>query len=190
MEEKKLGPHVERIGRELVYSGAIVDFYQDRVVLPDGKEETWDFVAHRKGAAAVLGVLDSGKLIMVRQYRPALDRWTLEIPAGARDSIHEDSSVTASRELLEETGYQALHLEKLLELKTTVAFCNEFIDVYLAEHLTNQREQNLDEAEVIHLEEWDLEDLLKLIYRGEIQDSKTVSAILAYKVLLNKRKEN
>lgn len=189
MEEKKLGPHVERIGRELVYSGAIVDFYQDRVVLPDGKEETWDFVAHRKGAA-VLGVLDSGKLIMVRQYRPALDRWTLEIPAGARDSIHEDSSVTASRELLEETGYQALHLEKLLELKTTVAFCNEFIDVYLAEHLTNQREQNLDEAEVIHLEEWDLEDLLKLIYQGEIQDSKTVSAILAYKVLLNKRKEN
>ena len=60
----------------------------------------------------------------------------------------------------------------------------------LAEHLTNQREQNLDEAEVIHLEEWDLEDLLKLIYQGEIQDSKTVSAILAYKVLLNKRKEN
>ena len=163
----------------MVYSGAIVDFYQDRVVLPDGKEETWDFVAHRKGAAAVLGVLDSGKLIMVRQYRPALDRWTLEIPAGARDSIHEDSSVTASRELLEETGYQALHLEKLLELKTTVAFCNEFIDVYLATDLKPGK-QHLDPEEFIEVKAYDPEELLEKIYAGVIQDSKTVAGILAY----------
>lgn len=181
--------HVERIGRKKVFSGAIVDFYQDEMLLPDGKHETWDFVSHRKGAAAVLAVREDGKLLMVRQYRPALNRWTLEIPAGSRDSVEEDTHVTAKRELREETGYEAESLEKLLSLKTTVAFCDEFIDVYLAEGLKRRTSQDLDEAEVINVEAWELSDLLKLVFDGTIQDSKTVSSVLAYQVLLNRRNE-
>ncbi|MDD6667179.1 MAG: NUDIX hydrolase [Lachnospiraceae bacterium] len=187
MEDYLQEKHVERIDRKLVHKGSILDIYEDEMLLPDGKHETWDFVAHRKGAAAVLAVREDGKLIMVRQYRPALDRWTLEIPAGCRDSLTEDTAVTAERELEEETGYHCEKIQKLLSLKTTVAFCNEFVDVYLAEGLKDRKEQKLDEAEVIRLEEWDLPDLIDQIQKGIIQDSKTVSAVLAYQVLLNQR---
>jgi len=171
--------HIKRIKRELAYKGSIVDFYKDTVLLPNGKTEEWDLVHHRMGAACVVAIDDEGKLIMVHQYRPALDRETLELPAGARDSLEEDTSVCAARELEEETGYKAEKLEKILSLRTTVAFCDEFIDVYLATGL-KKTEQHLDEAESIDVEHILLEDALAKIDRFEIQDSKTVSGILAY----------
>ena len=171
--------HIERIKRELAYKGSIVDFYRDTVRLPNGKIEEWDLVHHRMGAACVVAVDDEGKLVMVHQYRPALNRETLELPAGARDSLKEDTSVCAARELEEETGYRAGKLRKILSLRTTVAFCDEFIDVYLATELTRTA-QHLDEAESIDVEHISLEDALARIDRFEIQDSKTVSGILAY----------
>ena len=82
--------HVERISRTLVRKGSILDIYDDEVKLPDGSIEHWDFVAHRKGAAAVVAVLPDGRILLVRQYRPALDRYTWELPAGCRDSVGED----------------------------------------------------------------------------------------------------
>ena len=147
--------------------------------------EEWDFVSHRKGAAAVVAVREDGKLLMVRQYRNALERMTLEIPAGARDSVTEDTKVCAARELEEETGYRSENLSFLLSLRTTVAFCDEFIDVYLARDLVKST-QHLDEGEAIDVEAHDVDELCEMIYAGKIQDSKTVSAILAYKNLLNK----
>lgn len=177
--------HVERLNRKSVYKGAIIDVYQDDVKLPDGKIEQWDFVAHKRGAAAVLAVLPNGNILMVRQYRPALDRYTLEIPAGARDNTEEPTEICARRELTEETGYIPENMKRILSLKTTVAFCNEFIDVYLADNLHEQTSQSLDEAESIDVEEWNLDDLVRLIFEGTIQDSKTVSAILAYKTMIS-----
>ena len=85
----------------------------------------WDFVSHRKGAAAVLPVLDDGRIIMVRQYRNALERETIEIPAGCRDFVGEDTRLCAERELKEETGYSSDDISFLLSLRTTVAFCDE-----------------------------------------------------------------
>ncbi len=172
--------HVERKERKLIYAGTILDFYSDTMVLPNGKEENWDFVAHRMGAAAVVAVLPDGRIPMVRQYRPALDRFTWEIPAGARDSVNEDTAVTAARELAEETGYTAAEMRLLIKLRPTVAYCNEFIDVYLATELSAQGEQDLDEGEDITVKAFALDELLDMIYAGELQDSKTVSGILAY----------
>lgn len=174
---------IKRIGRELVYSGAILDIYSDTMQLPDGKHEVWDFVSHRKGAAAVVPVREDGKVLMVRQYRPALERMTLEIPAGSRDSVTEDTKVCAARELEEETGFSSDDLSLLISLRTTVAFCDEFIDVYLARNL-KPGEQHLDEAESIDVEAYDIDALCDRIYAGEIQDAKTVSALLAYRNLL------
>ena len=176
---------IERVKRELVHKGAILDIYEDTVRLPNGKEEKWDFVSHRMGAACVLAVHPSGKIIMVRQYRNALDRFTLEVPAGKRDSVDEDTSICAARELEEETGFRAGKLEKLLSLKSTVAFCDEFIDVYLATDLKEIGEQHLDEAEDIDIELYDLEDLLVMCYSGKLQDVKTVAAIMAYAAKMN-----
>ena len=97
----------------------------------------------------------------------------------------EDTKVCAARELEEETGYRSENLSFLLSLRTTVAFCDEFIDVYLARDLVKS-EQHLDEGEAIDVETHDVDELCEMIYAGKIQDSKTVSAILAYKNLLNK----
>lgn len=170
---------IRRIDRKLEFQGAIVDFYTDTVELPDGRTAKWDYIAHRKGAAAVVPVTEEGKILMVHQYRNALDRMTIEIPAGARDSVTEDTKDAAMRELEEETGYRCGHMEKLLSLKTTVAFCNEFIDVYLATELAPGK-QHLDPDEYIEFHAYDPEELLEKIYAGEIQDSKTVAGILAY----------
>lgn len=170
---------LNRMKRELVHKGAIVNMYTDYMQMPNGKIAEWDFIEHPKGAAAVVAVLPDGKILMVRQYRNALDRITLEIPAGARDSVTEDTAVCAKRELEEETGYVCGKLEKLLALKSTVAFCNEFIDVYLATELT-EGQQHLDEDEFIDIEAHELSELCEKIYAGEIQDAKTVAAIMAY----------
>ena len=148
--------------------------------LKNGKTEKWDFVSHRMGAACVLAVRNDGKIIMVRQYRNALERFTLEVPAGKRDSVDEDTSICAKRELEEETGYKAGQLKKLLSLKSTVAFCDEMIDVYLATDLEETGSQHLDESEDIEIEYYDLKDLLDMCYSGTIQDAKTVAAIMAY----------
>ena len=175
---------ITRIKRELIHKGTILDIYKDTMQLPDGNTEEWDFVSHRKGAAAVVAVRDDGKVLMVRQYRPALERETLEIPAGSRDSVTEDTKVCAARELEEETGFRAEQLSFLISLKTTVAFCDEFIDVYLARNLIKTK-QHLYESEDINVEACDSDDLCELIYKGRIQDAKTVASLLAYKNLKN-----
>lgn len=180
--------HVELEERELVYKGSILDVYADTVRLPNGNTEHWDFVSHRKGAAAVLPVLKDGRIILVQQYRHALERMTWELPAGCRDSLTEDTAICAARELEEETGYRSDFIEPLIKLRTTVAFCDEFIDVYLARNLVPGK-QHLDEAESIRVRAWDMKDLLEEIYTGRIQDSKTVSAILAYQVKVLSEKE-
>ncbi len=171
---------VKRVDRVLEHEGSILNIYTDYMELPDGKMEKWDYVEHRKGAAAVVPVLSDGKILMVRQYRNALERFTLEIPAGSRDSVTEPTIECASRELEEETGYRCDNLEFLLSLRTTVAFCNEMVDVYVAQNLIPSK-QHLDEGEFIDLEAYSVEELCDLIYQGVIQDGKTVASIMAYK---------
>lgn len=178
---------MKRIKRELMYKGTILDIYKDTMEFSNGHVEYWDTVSHRMGAAAVLPVLPDGRIIMVRQYRNALERETLEIPAGCRDSLNEDTKVSAARELEEETGYKTDDISFLLSLRTTVAFCDEFIDVYLAKNLIKKGEQQLDEAESIDVEIYTLEELCEMIYAGKLQDSKTVSAILAYSNLIKNK---
>ncbi|MCI8373684.1 MAG: NUDIX hydrolase [Lachnospiraceae bacterium] len=170
---------VERVDRKLVYQGHIFDVYTDYVKVHEDRIAEWDFIKH-KGAAAAVAVLDDGRLLMVKQYRNALDRYTIEIPAGARDSEEEPTEICAARELEEETGYRSEHLEFLIRLRTTVAFCDELIDVYVAKDLIPSK-QHLDEDESIDLEAFTVEELCEKIYQGEIQDSKTVASILAYK---------
>lgn len=168
---------VKRLKRELKYQGTILKIYQDTVEV-NGHQAQWDFI-HHDGAAAVLPVTADGKLLMVRQYRNALDRVTLEIPAGKLDEPDEPKINCAKRELEEETGFKSEKLEYLMSLNTTVAFCNESIDIFVATDLTPSH-QNLDEDEEIDVEEWSLEDLQELIFTGKLTDAKTIAAIMAY----------
>ena len=170
--------HIKRVDRILKYKGSILDIYTDVIETPDGHRAEWDYIDHR-GAAAVVPVLDDGRLLMVRQYRDALDRETIEIPAGGLNA----------RELEEETGYRSDNLTKLVSVVTAVAFCNEVVDVYLATGLV-KTSQHLDEDEFIDVEKYTLDELKDMIFAGTIQDSKTISAVLAYDALLNRKKNN
>ena len=174
-----MGDKVVRLKRELKYQGTILKIYED-TVLANGHEAHWDFI-HHDGAAAVVPVTDDGKILMVRQYRNALNRETLEIPAGKLDAPDEPKIECAYRELEEETGYRTEKLEYLMSLNTTVAFCDEAIDVFVARNLIPSK-QHLDEDEYIEVEAWELKDLMQLIYDGKMTDAKTVAAISTYAI--------
>lgn len=179
IEEYKKKEEYKRLDRKLIYQGAITKYYVDTIELPNGKTAEWDFVGHQ-GAAAAVAVMDDGKILMVSQYRNALDRYTLEIPAGGLQSPTEPTIEAAARELEEETGYHAQSIELLISIRTTVAFCNEKIDIYFAKDLIPTH-QNLDEDEFLNVKAFSLEELEAMIYDQTIQDSKTIAAILAYK---------
>lgn len=179
-----MSEQIKRLNRELKFKGKIIDFYQDTMEIDGDHTVIWDFIQH-KGAAAVVPVTEDGKILMVRQYRNALDRYTLEIPAGALDEADEPGITCAGRELEEETGYRSENLEWLITLRTTVAFCNERIEVFVARDLIPSH-QHLDEDEFIDLNAYTLEELKEKIFSGEIEDAKTVSSLLAYAVKYGK----
>ena len=170
----------ERLARTEVVKGAILTYCRDTVKIPNGNIRKYDYIAHQ-GAAAVLPVDDEGRLILVRQYRNALDRFTLEIPAGGLESRDEPTVEAAERELTEETGFTAGKIEFLISIFPTVAYSGEKIDIYLAREL-KRTERHLDEDEFINVEAWEFDDVAKLIYDGKLQDAKTISAVMAYKV--------
>lgn len=169
-----------RLGRKTACEGSALDFMRDTMRLPDGREEIWDFVHHKKGGgAAVVPLLPGGRILMIRQYRPAVGRETLEIPAGACDREDKNREMTASRELLEETGYRAGRIRHLVTIDTAVAYCDESTEIYLATDLKREREQALDEAEEIRVTAVEISAIFDLMSRGVIRDAKTVAGICA-----------
>ena len=173
--------YVERLDRKLVREGRIINIYEDTVKIPNGHIDKYDFIGH-KGAAAVVPVTADGKLLMVRQYRNALDRVTLEIPAGGLNSADEPTLDAARRELEEETGYQADNIELLISIYTTVAFCNEKIDIYVAHDLV-KTSQHLDDDEYIDVYAYTIEELTQMIAEGKIVDGKTIAGLMSYRAL-------
>lgn len=178
--ERIMENEIKRVKRELAYKGAVIHVYKDYMEFPNGHTAVWDYI-HHDGAAAVVPVLPDGRILMVRQYRNALERYTLELPAGKLDDPEEEGIVCASRELEEETGYRCEHLEPLITLRTTVAFCNERIEIFTARELIPAH-QHLDDEEFIDVQAYTLDELKEKIYAGELEDSKTVAALLAYEV--------
>ena len=169
--------HIKRTERKLMYTGSMLSMYSDTIVTPDGNTAKWDYIEH-SGAAAVVPVLEDGRILLVRQYRNALDRETLEIPAGGINK-EEESLLAAARELEEETGYKSDNLTHLISLVTAVAFCDEVIQIYVADNL-QKTQQHLDQDEYIEVEAYTTQDIADMIYSGKIQDSKTIAAIMAY----------
>ncbi len=168
----------KRLDRTLAYEGKILKVYTDRVEV-NGRESNWDYV-HHNGGAAVVPVTEEGKILMVRQWRNALDRYTLELPAGALEK-GELGAACVARELEEETGYCSKNIEWLVSTNSWLAFTNELVEIFVARDLVPSK-QKFDEEESIELEEYTMEELKKMVFSGEIKDSKTVAGILAYAV--------
>ena len=173
-----MSEQIKRVNRELKFKGTIIDFYQDTMEINGDHTVVWDFIKH-KGAAAVVPVTEDGKILMVRQYRNALERYTLEIPAGALEEEGETGIKCAARELEEETGYKSVKSEFLQTLAPAVAYSGEKRDVYVAFDL-EKTHQHLDPDEYIDLEVYTVEELIEKILSNEINDAKTISSILTY----------
>ena len=184
-ENNRMNDWVRCVDRKLIYKGRILELYQDTVQIANGNVKKWDFIKH-KGAAAIVPVLEDGRILMVKQYRHALDMDVYELPAGGRNSEEESFLDCATRELEEETGYKSnKELKLLITLYTTVAFCNERIDVFIADDLV-KTEQNLDEDEKIDVEAYTLEELTDMVLAQKIVDSKTIAGLMAYRAYLDK----
>lgn len=173
----------QRVGRTLVYHGAILDVYQDHMKISNGHEADWDFIDH-KGAAAIVAEDADGKILMVRQYRNTLDGYTLEIPAGGLNP-EESMAECAARELEEETGFRAEKVDFLVDFVATVAYSNEKIGIYWTDSLLPSK-QHLDEDEDVEVLRYSIDELTDMILDGRIVDGKTIAAIMAYQVKKNR----
>ena len=179
----------KRIGRKEVYKGKIFTIVQDQIQFEDGSIAEWDLVVHN-GASAIVPITENEEVILVKQYRNAKDGYVLEIPAGKLEK-GEDPFLCATRELEEEIGYKANTITKICSMYTAVGFSDERLHLYLAESLKPGR-QNLDEDEYIEIVTFPLDEAVKMIFTGDICDSKTIVGLLAVQNLLKERriKEN
>jgi ADP-ribose pyrophosphatase len=173
---------IRRIKRELIHRGKIVNFYEDTMSLPNGNTAVWDYIEH-KGAAAVVPVTKEGKILMVRQYRNALERYTLEIPAGKLDE-GEEPAAGALRELKEETGAVPDVFLPLGRLLPSPGCFGETLHLFLARGLRMEA-QHLDPDEFLNVERIPFDEMVHRCVSSEIEDAKTVAAVLRAKVLLN-----
>ncbi|HUY63099.1 MAG TPA: NUDIX hydrolase [Acidimicrobiales bacterium] len=166
------------LGDELQLEGWRITLVQGTYEAPDGTVFRRQVVRH-PGAVAVVPLSDHGTVLLVRQYRPAVDRWLLEIPAGTRDVEGEEPAVTARRELAEEMGLSAAHLEQLAVVHNTPGFCDEETVLYLATGLSPTAvDRHGPEEEHIEVVEVAVSELDDLMASGALTDAQTVLGLL------------
>lgn len=170
---------------EKLYEGKIINLRIDTVELPDKKYSKREIVEH-PGGVAIVGITDENEILLVKQYRKAVDRVLLELPAG-KIEVNEEPKETAFKELKEETGYRAGKLEYLLEFYTSPGFSTEKVYIFIAENML-KGEQELESGEYIDVESYKIDDLVEMIDNGDIIDSKTIIGIYAIKDALMKLK--
>ena len=169
-----LSEHV--LAEDVVFKGRVFNIDRLRVRLPDGAEADRDVVRH-PGAVAIVALTDDGRICLVRQYRSALGRVTVEIPAGKLDP-GEDPLDCAKRELHEETGFRAGRIRFLTSIVTTCGFCDEIIHIYLATKLEFDA-PDPDDDEFVNVDLVPLHELIDAVLDGKIEDAKTVVGALA-----------
>jgi ADP-ribose pyrophosphatase len=172
----------ELIASKPIYEGRIIKVRVDSVSLPDGRETSREVVEHA-AAVAIVPIDDEGNTLLVRQYRHPAGQALLEVPAGMVED-GESPDETAQRELQEETGFASRNLRPLGGFWSTPGFCTEFMYAYLAKNLVPSTLAN-DHDEFIDVERIPMERIPQLIRLGEIQDAKSIAALLMARYLFD-----
>ncbi len=160
-----------------LYEGKIMDLIVDKIRFENGNEAIRE-VARHKNAAAIVAVTPEGKILLVRQYRYAIEEDTMEIPAGLLED-GEEAITGACREMEEETGKKPVRMEHMFRFYSSPGFTTEGLDVYLCDAWEESR-QHLDADEFIDLVEVSPEEILPMIHDGRITDGKTIAALSYY----------
>lgn len=163
----------------VVYDGWIMTVAKREFEAPDGSRFERDVITH-PGAVAVVPLIDDD-IVLVRQYRPALDDFLLELPAGIRDVDGEPPEVTANRELVEEVGMRAERLDHLTTIHNAAGYCDEQIFIFIGRELTQVDRELTNSPEEVEMEivRLPLSEAREMVSSGQITDAKTIIGILA-----------
>ncbi|MBQ7064190.1 MAG: NUDIX hydrolase [Firmicutes bacterium] len=166
---------MEVLNSELVFDGRILKVYKDTVVLDNGMTVTREVMRHH-GAAAVVPITENGEVILVKQFRYAIGREMIEIPAGLLEP-GEEPIQCAARETEEETGFRPAELTHLFDSYASPGYCTECVSVFMAQQLVPSK-QHLDPDEDVEIMIVPLDEAAEMIRRGEITDGKTIAALM------------
>jgi ADP-ribose pyrophosphatase len=167
------------MNRTTLHRGRVFELHRENVALPNGVIVDFDVVRH-PGASAVVPILGQENVVLLKQYRHAIGDFIWEIPAGTLNA-GETPLQCAKRELCEETGLMAQVFEKIGEVTPLPGYADERIHLFVAVDL-EAAEQSLDEDEMLDVHEVGLNHAIEMIYKGSIQDGKTIAGLfLAYR---------
>ena len=166
----------KKVESQVIYNGKIITVYKDKVECPNKKIATRDIVRHH-GGVGILVVVDDC-IVLVKQFRYAYNKDTLEIPAGKLEK-GEEVSLAGKRELEEETGYSCKDMRLINEIYPTTGYCDEIIHLYQAiDPFKVENPLEGDEDEFIDLIYMPIDEAYKKVINNEIHDSKTIIAIM------------
>lgn len=157
------------------HEGRVFKIVTENITLPSGMSADIDILQH-PGAAAIVPIHGNMQVVLIKQYRHALRKHIWEIPAGTLDG-RESALACAKRELKEETGFSADNWQKLASITPVPGYSDEQVHIYLASELTPAR-QDLDDDEILDVHPVAFDRALDMIYRGDIQDAKTITGLL------------
>lgn len=180
----------ETVSEKSIYKGNVTEYTVQEVRLPDGKLAQREIVRHA-GASAVIPFTSDGRMVLVKQYRKAIEQVSVEIPAGIKDEGDDSGLVTAKRELEEETGYRAENWTFVTSFYSTPGFTDEYLEIYEAKGLSKVANPlEMDEDESIELIEVTFDEAWDLYEQKLIRDSKTVFALFYWKMMTQQESLN
>ena len=169
------------VKQDSIFDGKIIKVRVDTLLLPDGQQVSREVVVHN-GAVVIVPIDQDDHVLLVRQYRHAAGESLLEAPAGTLEDS-ESPDDCAQRELQEEIGYASTNLRPLGGFWSSPGFCTEFLYAYLARDLVESK-LSADDDEDIIVERFPVSRIPRLIRLGEIQDAKTIAALMMATYLL------
>jgi ADP-ribose pyrophosphatase len=168
-------PPVRVVSHRRIYDGKILALELDEIQEEGGAQALREVVRHR-GSVAALPVDDGGRLVLVRQYRHPVGRALWEVPAGLLEK-GESPEQAIRREVEEEVGRRAAHLERLAVFHPTPGFCDEMLHLFRASGLEETAVRR-DEDEVLEVKWFTLDEARAMLTAGELRDAKTQIAVL------------
>jgi ADP-ribose pyrophosphatase len=162
---------------EVLYQGKVFSLQRDTVIEPGGVQVERDIIEH-PGSVVVLPIFKDGRILLIRQYRHSVGEFLWELVAGRKEP-NESPVAAARRELIEETGYTATRLRKMMRIVPTPGFVNEWMWIFAAEGLA-QGEAQPEEDEKITPRIFSLKQAEMMIEGGALRDAKSISGILYY----------